>query len=137
MVSERWIPIGGYLAFIGSIMIFYTQIYMVQIYLELSAAYPLYPPEAQPGIELVLQLILISIIAAVSSGIMLLVSGVIIFRKSGAIGGFLAILFAIPALVTTGIIGIIGAILAIIGGILAMAPSLKRPEKQGHRKSKQ
>lgn len=136
MVSERWIPAGGLLIFIGSIMILSTQIYMIQFYLDLSAAFPLYPPEAQPQIELILQLILLCIIAALSSGIMLLISTAITFKKSGAIGGFLAILFAIPALVTTGILGIIGAILAIFGGIIAMAPSVKRPEKRVQ-KSKQ
>lgn len=130
MVSERWIPIGGLLILIGSIMIFYTQIYMIRYYLYLSAEFPLYPPEAQPLVEVILQLTLLCIIGAMASGIMLLVSTLITFRKSGTIGGFLAILSAIPALVTTGIIGIIGAILAIIGGILAMAPSVKRPRAQ-------
>lgn len=135
MVSKRWIPVGGYLIIIGSLMIFSTQIYMIQYFLDLSAAYLLYPPDAQPFIEFMLQLILMSIFGALISGIMLLVSAVVIFRKSGASGGFLAILFAIPALVTTGIIGIIGAILAISGGIIAMAPYVKRPEKQRSRKS--
>jgi len=135
MVSERWIPIGGLLILIGSIMIFSTQIYMIQYYLYLSAEFPLYPPEAQPLVEFILQLTLLCIIGALTSGIMLLISTLITFLKSGTIGGFLAILFAIPALITTGILGIMGAILAIIGGILAMAPSVKRPRKQISEKS--
>ncbi len=130
MVSERWIPLGSLLILIGSIMIFFTQIYMIQYYLNLSAEFPMFPPEAQPLVGFVLQLTLACIIGALTSGIMLVISVLIIYLRSATIGGFLAILFAIPALITTGILGIIGAILAIFGGIIAMAPSVKRPRKQ-------
>jgi hypothetical protein len=81
------------------------------------------------------------------SGSIIIIAGVISFFKSGAIGGFLALFFGIAvviggiwmiygALFYPGIAHFAGAILAMVGGILSIAPGVKGPRRPRTRREK-
>jgi len=125
---------GAILAFIGGILILVPQAYMIQWYLALTSILPLLPPESVPGAQFLLQLLLVTIAAAVACGIAVLLDAIIVMPRRGALGGFLVLVFATPAFVVTGILGWIGGALAIVGGVLALLSSVRSPQKGRSRK---
>ena len=94
----------------------------------LMAMIPSMPPEFAGMLQLSLQIILINLAIAVTMGVLVLIAAIIIYMRSGKLGGILAIIFAIPVFAVGGIIGWIGAVLAIVGGALSLASTMKPPE---------
>jgi len=125
---------GAILAFIGSILILVPETYMIQWYLDLKSVLLLLPPEDVPGAQFLLQLLLVTVVAAVACGIAVLVGAVIAITRSAALGGFLVLVFATPAFVVTGVLGWIGGALAIVGAVLALLSSARPPQKAKGRK---
>ncbi|MFW9831377.1 MAG: hypothetical protein ACFFD8_06345, partial [Candidatus Thorarchaeota archaeon] len=113
---------------------------------EFIAIIPSFPPDVQALWDLIVQMMLITIIAMVLCGIIILVAGIISYWQSGSIGGFLALFFGIPVIIAgiwmmmgigfyPGITHFLGGIIGIFGGILSIIPSIKRPRKpKGKRK---
>lgn len=124
---------GAILAFIGGILILVPQAYMIQWYLDLRSVLLLLPPEDIPGAQFLLQLLLVTIAAAVACGMAVLVDAIVVIARRGALGGFLALVFATPAFVVTGILGWIGGALAIVGGVLALLSSVRSPQKRSRK----
>lgn len=131
--------LGGIVQIFGGILVLGAQIGIIILWLEFVAIFPTLPPELLPLYDLIAQMLLISLVAMILCGIIIIVSGLITFWRSGSIGGFLSLFFGIPVIVAgiwmylgiqlyPGIIHFIGAILAIIGGILSIVPAVKRPQ---------
>lgn len=125
---------GALLAFIGGILILVPQAYMIQWYLAWMSLLPLLPPESVPGLQFALQLLQVTIAAAVACGIAVLAGAAIAIMRSGALGGLLILVFATPAFIVTGILGWIGAALAIVGGMFALLSGVRPPPKERSRK---
>ncbi len=90
-------------------------------------------------------MLLIAVVAIILCGIIMLSSGLISVLRSGMIGGFLALFFGIPVIAVgvwmifgiaffPGIVHFLGAVLAMVGGLMSIIPSIKRPRKPRSRR---
>ncbi|MDO8055603.1 MAG: hypothetical protein Q6361_01975 [Candidatus Hermodarchaeota archaeon] len=129
--------IGAILQMLAGVIIIATQVINIFGYLSFLPALPSIPPSELPGIEFYLYLVRILIIVGVLIGGMLLLAGVISIWRSGPIGGLLAIIFAAPSFVVISPTYFVAPILGIIGGILSIAPSVRRPKPKSKRAYKQ
>ena len=125
--------IGAILQLLAGVIIISTQLINIFAYLSYLPVLPSIPPSELPGIEFYLYLVRILIIAGCVIGSMLLISGLISLWRSAPIGGLLAIIFAAPSFVVISPTYFIAPILAIIGGILSIAPSVRRPRLKSKR----
>jgi hypothetical protein len=121
---------GALLAFIGAILILVPEVTMVQWYLASASLLPFLPPETLPVMQFWLQVLLETIAGAVACGIIVLAGAATTLTRSAAIGGFLDLTLAIPVFLVTGLLGSIGAALAIIGGALALLSAIRPPQKE-------
>ncbi len=139
--------LGGLVQIFGGTLVLGAQIGIIFLWLEFVAVFPTIPPELLPLYDLIAQMLLVSIVAMILCGIIIIVSGLITFWHSGSIGGFLSLFFGIAVIAAgvwmylgiqlyPGIIHFIGAILAITGGILSIAPAVKRPQDPRSRRKR-
>lgn len=129
--------IGAILQMLAGTIILATQLINIFGYLSFLPVLPSIPPSELPGIEFYLHIVRILIIVGVLIGSMVLIAGFISIWRSGPIGGLLAIIFASPSFVVISPTYFIAPILAIIGGILSIAPSIRRPKRKSKRPFKQ
>ncbi len=121
---------GWILTLIGGIVIIGSQAYGFVGLFTLMAMIPSLPPEYTGLLMLSLQIYTIYLAAAVTMGVLVLIATLIIYMKREKLGGILAIIFAIPLFIISGLFGWIGAILAIIGGALSLASTMKPAEPE-------
>ena len=130
VTGANWLKIFGIiLPIIGSILMMVTQVYVIQIYMELSSLLPVADQNQIGMIMFLLQLLLLNIFIALSCSVLILLTLIINHLKSGAVGGLLAIFFAIPGFFVTGTLGIIGSILVIIGGLMSIISTIRLPKE--------
>ena len=129
--------LGAIFQMLAGVIIIATQVVNIFGYVSFLPALSTIPPSELPGIEFYLHIVLILIIVGVLIGGMLLLAGVISIWRSGPFGGFLAIIFASPAFVVISPTYFVAPILGIIGGILSIAPSIRRPKPKSKRAYKQ
>jgi len=129
--------LGAILQMLAGVTIIATQVINIFVYLSLLPALPSIPPSELPGVEFYLHIVRIIIIVGVLIGGMLLFAGLISIWRSGPIGGLLAIIFASPSFVVISPTYFVAPVLGIIGGILSIAPSVRRPKTKSKRSYKQ
>jgi hypothetical protein len=129
--------IGAIFQMLAGVIIIATQTINIFGYLSFLPALPTIPPSELPGIEFYFHIVRILIIVGVLIGGMLLLAGLITIWRSAPIGGLLAIIFASPSFVVLSPTYFIAPILGIIGGILSIAPSVRRPKPKSKRSYKQ
>lgn len=129
--------LGAILQMLAGIIILATQAINILGYLSFLPVLPSISPSELPGIEFYLHIVRILIIVGVLIGGMLLLAGFISIWRSGPIGGLLAIIFASPSFVVISPTYFIAPILGIIGGILSIVPSIRRPKQKSQRPYKQ
>lgn len=129
--------LGAILQMLAGTIIIATQVINIFAYLSFLPTLPSIPPSELPGIEFYLYIVRILIIVGVLIGGMLLLAGMISIWRSGPIGGLLAIIFASPSFVIISPTYFVAPILGIIGGILSIAPSVRRPKSKSKRSHKQ
>ncbi len=128
--ADCLVDLSTLLQFLGSVFIIINQVILIRLYIQYQLALPTYFPHELPGVYFILYLLSITIIIGLFSAGMLFITTVITLKRSAAIGGLLAIIFALPALVVTGLIGITGAVLAIIAGIIGLLSAIRPPKPQ-------
>ncbi|MFX0169938.1 MAG: hypothetical protein ACFE89_11360 [Candidatus Hodarchaeota archaeon] len=128
--------LGGIFQMLGGVIILASQLNNIIAYLSILQQLSSVPPSELPGIEFYLFITRIVIGVAILIGSMLLIAGVISIWRSGPLGGFLAIIFASPSFVVLGLTYYVAPVLAIIGGILSIAPSIRRPKQKTKRPHK-
>jgi hypothetical protein len=128
--ADCLVDLSTLLQFLGSVFIIINQIIQIRLYLQYQLALPTYFPHELPGVYFILYLLSIAIIVGLFSAGMLFITTFVTLKRSAAIGGLLAIVFAIPALFVTGLIGITGAVLAIIAGIIGLLSAIRPPKPQ-------
>jgi hypothetical protein len=132
--------LGGLLQLFGGVLVLGGQVAIYFAFMPFLTLIPTYPPEVQPLLELIAQMMVIIIVVMVLSGIAIIISGVISFFRSGTLGGFLALFFGIAVIAAgawmmyviyfyPGIAHFAGAALAIAGSILSIIPAVKGPPK--------
>jgi hypothetical protein len=125
--------IGAILQMLAGLIIIATQIINIFGYLSFLPTLPSIPPSELPGVEFYLYIVRNLIIAGVLIGSMLLIAGFISIWRSGPIGGLLAIIFASPSFVIISPTYFYAPVLGIVGGILSIAPSVRRPKPKSKR----
>jgi hypothetical protein len=127
------VDLGAILQLLAGVIIIATQLINIFGYLSFLPMLSSIPPSELPGIEFYLHIVRILIIVGLTIGGMLLIAGLISLWRSAPIGGLLAIIFASPSFVVISPTYFIAPILAIIGGILSIAPSVRRPQRKTKR----
>jgi hypothetical protein len=125
--------IGAIFQMLAGVIIIAIQVINIFGYLSFLPALPSIPPSELPGVEFYLHIVRILILVGVLIGSMLLLAGVISIWRSAPIGGLLAIIFASPSFVVISPTYFVAPILGIIGGIVSIAPSIRRPKPKSKR----
>jgi hypothetical protein len=79
---------------------------------------------------------LLNVGVAFACAVALVVGAVLILKGRPAAGGLVALVFEAPVFIVSGAIGMIGAILAIAGGVLSMLSAIRAPRRRRTGKSK-
>lgn len=117
------------LILVGGIIAIASQGLPIWSYFTVLQMLPMLPPESAPFMLLAMQLLLMYIAAAITLGILLLISAIVALWKSPMVGGILAIIFSIVFFaIPLGLIAWVGAILAIIGGALGIVSARSQPK---------
>lgn len=119
---------GWVITLVGGILVMGSQAFVFQSLFVTMAWIPILPPELVGMWQLLLQMTLVYLAIAMTMGVLVLIAAIIIYGKRGKIGGILAIVFALPVFIVTGFLGWIGAVLAIVGGALSIASTMKPAE---------
>lgn len=125
--------IGAIFQMLAGVIIISIQVINIFGYLSFLPALPSIPPSELPGVEFYLHIVRILILVGVLIGSMVLLAGVISIWRSAPIGGLLAIIFCSPSFVVISPTYFVAPILGIIGGILSIAPSIRRPKPKSKR----
>ena len=112
---------GWILTMIGGIVIIGSQAFGFVGLFMFMAIIPTLPPEYAGLMLLSMQMMIIFLAVTVTMGVLVLIAAIIIYVRSGKLGGILAIVFAVPLFIVSGLFSWIGAILAIVGGALSLA----------------
>ncbi|MFW9831550.1 MAG: hypothetical protein ACFFD8_07220 [Candidatus Thorarchaeota archaeon] len=118
---------------VGGIIVIASQGLSIWSYFMFFQILPMMPPEFVPLMLLSMQMMLMFIVVAITLGTLLLIAAVVAYWKSPLVGGILAIIFSVGLFAISGFIAWVGAILAIIGGILGIVSSRgqsKSPEPE-------
>ncbi len=139
--------LGGLFQVFGAIMILGSQIAIYFTILPFLAAIPSVPIDIRPLYELIGQMLLITIGVMLLCGIVIIVAAVVSIFRSGVIGGFLSLFFGIPVIAAgvwmvfgvgfyPGLTHFLGAILAMMGGVMSLIPAIRGPPKPKTRREK-
>ena len=110
---------SGILALLGGGIMIAAQFPTITMIIMRSIMLPTYPPAVQPSMfESTLFMLLFAAIP-IAIGIVVFISGMLIYQGDLKTGGLLALVFAIQSFSTFGVSLILGAILVVIGGLLA------------------
>lgn len=132
--------LGAILQLFGGILVIGSQVAIYFALLPFFAMIPTVPIDIRPLYELIAQMLQIIIVVMVICGVVLIVASVISVFRSGVIGGFLSLFFGIPVLAAgawmifgvgfyPGLWHFVGAILAMIGGVMSLIPAIRGPPK--------
>lgn len=119
---------GWVITLVGGIVVMGSQALGFQSLSMIMAMIPSLPPELAGIMQLLLQIMLVNLAIAATMGVLVLIAAIVIYLKREMVGGILAIVFALPVFIVTGLLGWIGAALAIVGGALSIASTRKPAE---------